>query len=371
MADNALILVVDDEFANRDILQTRLEANGYRVITAENGKEAVEKTRREIPDLILMDINMPEMDGLEACRNIRQDSSLPFIPIILATALSDSQDVVKGLDAGAEEYITKPLDHTALMARVRSMLRVKALQEKVQAQAEELERWNTELEDRVAVQMTRLQHLNQLKRFFSPHLAELLSGEEGQRQLESHKRDITVVFCDLRGFTAFADRHTPEQVKTILDEYHHVAGTLISKYEGTLERFAGDGFMVYFNDPIPVDNHTEKALFMAIDMRKDLQLLCLNWKQKGYDLGFGIGIDTGVATLGMVGFEERIDYAAIGSVCNRASRLCDIAADGQILITEGTNNGSQARLKVEPLGTQVLKGFATPLPIYNVLGFSD
>lgn len=375
MRETPLILVVDDEPANRDILETRLTASGYAVILAENGLEALEKTRDENPDLVLLDINMPRMDGIEVCKRLKSDSSLPYIPIIMVTALVDSKDVVAGLDAGAEEYLTKPVDQSSMMARVRSMLRVKELHDTVQKQSDhlerqagELERWNTELEQRVTDQVEKLDRLGRLKRFFSPNLAEMLLGPRGEALLQSHRREITVVFCDLRGFTAFSSQTEPEELMQVLSEYHARMGALISEFSGTLERFAGDGMMVFFNDPQPQEDHSERAVAMAVSMRTQMEVLIAEWTKRGYDLGFGVGIAMGFATLGMVGFEERVDYAAIGMVTNLASRLCDQAGHGQILISQKVCAILEDKVETEPSGTVPIKGFPEPVAIYNVVG---
>ena len=191
------------------------------------------------------------MDGLEACRRLKSDPSLGFVPIILVTARADSKDVVAGLEAGADEYLTKPVDQPALVARVRSMLRIKELHDRAKQQAAELAAWNDSLERRVAEQVVQIERASRLKRFLSPQVADLVLASPTMEPLESHRREVTVVFCDLRGFTAFAEIAEPEEVMTVLREYHAALGALIHEFEGTLERFVGDGVLVLFNDPIP------------------------------------------------------------------------------------------------------------------------
>src|SRR5947208_10898490 len=211
MREPPLILVVDDVPDNVDILQMRLESQGYGVVTARDGVEALEKTRELQPDLILLDIMMPKMDGIETVKRLKADASLPFIPVILVTAKSDSKDVVAGLESGGDDYLTKPVDHAALSARVRAMLRIKALHDTVQDQAgkladqtAELAMWNQELETRVQAQLGEIERMSTLKRFLAPQLAEMIVSSGDEKILEIHRRDIVVVFCDLRGFTAFA-----------------------------------------------------------------------------------------------------------------------------------------------------------------------
>src|SRR5205085_92711 len=198
--------------------------------------------------LILLDIMMPKIDGIEVCRQLKADPEMPFMPIILVTAKAGSSDVVAGLDAGADEYLTKPIDQMALVARVKSVLRIKELHDKVRAQADDLARWNQTLKERVDQQVMEIERVSRLQRFLSPQIADLILSAGDDRVLESHRRPITVVFCDLRGFTAFSEASEPEEVMALLRDYHAVLGTLIHKYEGTVERFAGDAIMVFFND---------------------------------------------------------------------------------------------------------------------------
>ena len=251
MHNPARILVVDDNETNRDILMTRLEKHGYELLQAADGEEALASVRQHLPDLLLLDVEMPKLDGFEVCRRLKNDPSLPFIPIILCTARATSQDVVTGLDAGADEYLTKPIDQAALVARVRSMLRVKTLHDQVQAQATDLATWNQTLEQRVSEQVAELDRMNRLKNFLSPQIAKLVVSSGDGKLLETHRRDITVVFCDLRGFTAFAESAEPEDIIAVLQEYYRCLGEQIDRFEGTLQHFAGDGLLIIFNDPIP------------------------------------------------------------------------------------------------------------------------
>jgi adenylate cyclase len=369
------LLIVDDEPMNLDILQTRLAVHGYEILTATNGEEALAIASAQQPDLILLDIMMPKVDGIDVCRHLKADTSLPFMPIIMVTAKADSKDVVAGLEAGADEYLTKPVDQAALVARVKSMLRIKALHDTVQEQAARLEtqsdqlaEWNRTLEQRVAEQLTELQRVGRLKRFFSPQLAELVVSSGGEKLLESHRREITVVFCDLRGFTAFSETAEPEEVMGVLREYHTALGSVIFRFEGTLEHFAGDGMMVFFNDPLPHPDHAAQAVRMAVAMRRQMGELTEKWRKRGHQLGFGVGIAQGYATLGMIGFEGRVDYGAIGPVTNLASRLCDEAQGGQILISQRVYAAVEDLVEAEPAGELPLKGFRKPVPTFNVMG---
>jgi class 3 adenylate cyclase len=362
------VLVVDDNAMNVDILRARLTANGYEVVTAGDGEAALDAVRASAPDLILLDVMMPKLDGVEVCRRLRADPSVPFVPIILVTAKADSKDVVAGLDAGADEYLAKPVDQAALVARVKSMLRIKALHDTVDAQRAELEAWNRTLARRVEEQLEQLERLGRMKRFFSPQLAELIVSSHHERLLDSHRREISVVFADLRGFTAFAETAEPEEVMTVLREYHGAIGTLVFEHEGTLERFAGDGVMVFFNDPIPCPDPSARAVRMAVAMRTAVTELAGQWRRSGHELGFGIGIAQGYATVGAIGFPGRFDYAAIGPVTNLAARLCDEARPGEILIAQRAFTAIEGLVEVDPPREFALKGFHRPNTAYPVRG---
>src|SRR5215212_9613995 len=323
MREPPLILVVDDVPDNVDILQMRLESQAYEVITAADGEQALAVVRDRLPDLVLLDIMMPKLDGIGAVKALKADPSLPFIPVILVTARADAKDVIAGLEAGADDYLTKPVDHAALLARARAMLRIKGLHDTVQeqatrleAQSAELASWNRELETRVQAQLAEIERMQALKRFLPPQLAELILARGNDRILETHRRDIVVVFCDLRGFTSFSETAEPEEVVELLREYHGALGPIVAASEGTLDHFSGDGIMMFFNDPVPVPDACERAVRMAIEMREAMALLQARWRRQGREIGFGVGIARGYATLGQIGFADRIDYTAIGTVCN-------------------------------------------------------
>lgn len=358
---------MEDNPANLDILESRLKAQHYDVLTATDGEAGLAMAREKQPDLILLDIMMPKMNGLEVCRRLKKDSTIPFIPIIMVTAKADSRDVVAGLDAGADEYLTKPVDPTALVARVKSMLRIKDLNDTIQEQAAQLVEWNQLLERRVQDQLLEIERFGRLRRFLSPQLAQLVVSSEDQNLLESHRREITVVFCDLRGFTAFSEMGEPEEIMEVLREYHHEMGRLIFHYEGTLERFTGDGLMVFFNDPLPCPDPAVRAVRMAVKMRDCMIELNDKWKNLGHQLGFGVGIAQGYVTLGRIGFEGRFDYAAIGTVTNTASRLCDNAESNQILITQRVYSAVKTIVEADPIGEIKLKGMHRSMVAYNVV----
>jgi len=361
------VLIADDNAANVRILRTRLAADGYEVVTAGDGEQALAVAHEAEPDLILLDIMMPKVDGIEVCRRLKARQNPSFVPIILVTAMTDAKDIVAGLEAGADEYLTKPVDHAALAARVRSMLRVKALHDTVAEQADEIARWNATLEKRVAEQVAELERMGRLKRFFSPQLADAIVSGGAEDPLRPHRREITVVFLDLRGFTAFAEMSEPEEVSEVLEAYHAEVGHVIVAHEGTLERFTGDGMMVFFNDPVQVANPEERALRMADAMRERIRVLRAEWRRRGWDLDLGMGIAKGYATIGAIGFEGRRDYAAIGSVTNLAFRLCTEASPGQILISQRIYAAVPDLVDAKEVGPLHLKGFHRPVVAYEVV----
>jgi adenylate cyclase len=360
------ILIVDDNETNRDILVTRLATQGYDLCQAADGEEALRAAKESQPDLILLDVMMPKIDGIEVCRRLKSDKSLPFMPIVLVTAKADTKDVVEGLNAGADEYLTKPVDQTALLARVKSVLRIKELHDQVRAQAADLANWNRDLEQKVADQLSEIDRMGRLRRFLSPQVAEIILSSGDERVLESHRRAITVLFCDLRGFTAFSETTEPEEVMAVLRDYHSVLGNLIHRYEGTVERFAGDAIMVLFNDPLPCPDPCMRAVKMAIEMRQQISNLATGWRKAGHELGFGVGIAHGYATLGKIGFEGRYDYGAVGTVVNLAARLCADAKDSQILIDSKVQTAIEESVATEAAGELVLKGFHRPVRAFNV-----
>ncbi len=354
----------------RDLLLQR-----YNVFLAVDGSDALEKTRKYRPDLIVADQMMPRMSGRDLLQAIRGDAELNSIPVIFLTARVGTQARIETLDAGADDYLAKPFDEGELLARIQRLLRARAqereivqLNRKLETQAVQLTDWNRTLEQRVSDQLEELERVSRLKRFLAPQLAELIVSTGEERVLESHRREVTVVFCDLRGFTAFAETAEPEVVMGILREFHTAMGELIFQFEGTLEHFAGDGLMVFFNDPLPCPDPAARAVRMAVAMRRRVSELTKGWQKKGYQLDFGVGIGLGYATLGKIGFEGRFDYGAIGNVTNLASRLCDEARPGQILISQRVHAAVEDLVDTEPVGDLSLKGFLKPVRAVNVTG---
>jgi class 3 adenylate cyclase len=255
----------------------------------------------------------------------------------MVTSLDPQQERVKGIEAGADDFLSKPINQPELFARVRSLLRVKALQD---------------------------ERLARLKSFFSPQLAEAIAAGKGEELLKTHRREITVAFFDLRGFTAFTESTEPEEVMELLRAYHSALGRLVLEHQGTLERFAGDAVMVFFNDPVPIERPAEHAVRTALAMMQAFHPIAEHWTKRGYELALGVGIAQGYATLGAIGFEGRWDYAAIGNVTNLAARLCGEAKAGQILLDRKTMATLEGTFDFDPVGPLTLKGFSHPVPAF-------
>ena len=361
------ILVVDDQPKNVKLLADILSVKGYEVTTAESGADALVQLRRNQPDLVLLDVMMPGMNGYEVCQAIRAEAALSALPVVLVTAL-DSSERIKGLEAGADDFLSKPINQPELLVRVRSLLRVKVYHDTIQAQAQALRDWNETLEHRVQDQVKQLESLGRLKGFFSADLAEAIVSGGAEELLKPHRREIVVVFLDLRGFTEFTESVEPEEVMSALSQYHEIVGNITVSHGGTIERFAGDGMMIFFNDPIVLLNAPESAVRMALELRERFAMLRSKWSKRGYDLHLGIGIAQGYATLGTIGFEGRRDYAAIGSVTNLSARLCSEAQGGQVLINQKLLGQIEELVLTEPIGALSLKGFRHPVLAFNITG---
>jgi len=367
MANPARILVVDDVPFNVKLLADLLTLEGYAVVTAASGPEALARIDSDKPDLVLLDIVMPEMTGYEVCRRIRSNPATAVLPVVLVTTLDASEERVKGIEAGADDFLNKPINKAELMARVRSLLRIKQYHDTIEEQAAQLNEWNRTLESRVQQQVEQLDRLARLKRFFSPQVADLVVAG-GEDILRSHRSEITAVFFDLRGFTAFSETAEPEEVISVLGQFRGILNSRILVEEGTIEHCAGDGIMVIFNDPVPMPNPVERALRLSIAVRDQVLALLPEWQRRDYNLGLGIGLAKGFATLGAIGGDGVWQYAAIGSVANLAARLCAEAKHGQILTTPKTLVDVGDRAQTEPVGDFNLKGFSRPVSAVNVIG---
>lgn len=364
------VLVVDDLAQNVRLMDAVLSPRGYTVVGASSGEEALALVGVHLPDVILLDVMMPGIDGYETCRRLRSDPATSYLPVVMVTASGEAQRL-KALEAGADDFITKPLVQAELLARVQSLLRIKRYHDTVTTQSEALSAWNRELEARVDAQVAELERLGRLRRFLSPQIAGLVVDSGDESFLQSHRTEITAVFTDLRGFTAFAETAEPEETMEVLSDYHLALGELVFEYEGTLEHFAGDGLLVFFNDPVPCPDAPERAVRMAVDMRERVADLSQRWRRRGHDLGFGVGIAQGYATLGRVGFPGRYDYAAIGTVTNLAARLCSEAAAGQILVTQRVLTGAAAAVVGRSVGPLALRGFSRPVDAHEIVGLTS
>ncbi len=353
------ILIVDDEPFNLDLLEQELMEHDYTIERAVDGVDALEKTESFAPDLILLDYMMPKMSGLEVVKQLRGHDKHKAIPVILLTAKATQEDKIAGLDAGADDYVTKPFDSFELLARVRAMLRIKELHDR-------LEEWNRTLGQKVEQQVNELKRMERLRRYLSPQIAETILSDD-DNLFKTHRREITIVFLDLRGFTAFSDNAEPEEVMDFLRDYHAEMGRLVFKFDATLERFMGDGVVVIFNDPIRCENHAEKAVEMALEMRDRVRELRVAWLKRGYDLDLGVGLAAGYATLGTVGFEGRMDYGTVGNLPNLAARLCAEAKGGQILTDQKTMSKIDDRFEAESLPELQLKGISRPVVAFNIV----
>jgi class 3 adenylate cyclase/CheY-like chemotaxis protein len=357
------VLAVDDQAPNLRLLDAVLSPRGYRMLTAGSGAEALALLDTHDVDLVLLDVLMPGMDGYEVCRRIRANPATQFLPVVMITA-SGRQERLAALEAGADDFVTKPFDQSELLARAASLTRIKRYQDTIRHQADELARWNEELETRVDRQVAELERTNRLRHFLSPQLADLVVGDE--RLLLSHRSEIVVVFCDFRNFTPFAETSEPEEVMGVLGQFHEAVGSLVHEHEGTLERFTGDGVMVFFNDPVPCEDAAERAVRMSLRIRDRVRELAEGWQRHGHDLALGTGIAQGYATLGRIGFEGRFDYAAIGSVTNLAARLSDQAEAWQVLVTDRVLAATEHVSHAELVGDLHPKGFSRRVRVHNL-----
>ncbi len=368
MRDPPLVLVVDDQAPNRKLLADLLGIRGYAVDTAASGEEALEKVSAIHPDLVLLDIMMPGMNGYEVCRRLRAGGGTATLPIVMVTALDATGERIKGLEAGADDFLSKPINQPELLARVKSLLRIKQFHDTVQQQAAELAELNSDLARRVQEQLAELQRLAQLKRFFPAHVAQRIVSGDVDDPLATHRREVTIAILDLRGFTAFADTSEPEEVVTLLRRYHQEMGQLIVTHGGTLEQFSTRSMLVVFNDPLIVEDPAGRAVRMALAMRDRFEELVAAWRRRGHEITLAVGIAHGYATIGAIGDEARQAYGVIGRVTNLAERLSTEAAGGEILVSAAVNDLVQQVASTQPAERVNLSGFVRPVDVYRVTG---
>lgn len=364
------ILVVDDVDANVRLLEALLSSRGYEVVSATNGREALAVIEAERPDVILLDVVMPEMDGYAVCRALRENDETAVLPVIMVTS-SGSEEKTKAIEAGADDFIPKPFNHDELFTRVRSLLRIKRYHDTIKAQATDLLDLNRTLEERVRAQVEELERLGRLRRFLSPQLADAIVKSGDDSILRSHRRQVAMLFADLRGWTSFVDGVEPEELMRVLREFHDTIGRLAKRFDATVGFLQGDGVQLFFNDPIEIPDAPLRAVQMACALREEMGEVTPRWRKLGYELDLGVGIAVGYATCGEVGFEGRSDYAAIGGVTNLASRLADEASAGQILIAQRLYAEVENDVEVEPAGEFALKGFLRPVTAFNVVSLSS
>ncbi len=358
------VLVADDSAVNRKLLVQLLGRLGLQSIEVEDGAAALAVLHAEGPagiDVVLLDVVMPELDGYETLAAIKADETLRDLPVIMVSGIDELDSVVRCIEMGATDYLSKPLNPQILGARINASLAAKRLRD---LDKEYLER-------QTALTATIERQRVELSRFLSPQVAALVSSPQGEQLLAGHRRQITAVFCDLRGFTAFAETAEPEELFGVLRDYHEAMGVLIVEHGGTLEHFAGDGIMIFFNDPVLQPDHVERAVRMAVAMRERFADLAVRWRKLGYELAFGVGIAVGYATLGRIGFDGRYDYGAIGNAVILASRLSSDAKGGQILLSQPAFAAVEEVVEAESVGELALKGFSRPVPALNVIALRD
>ncbi|MGN6799945.1 MAG: response regulator [Gaiellaceae bacterium] len=360
------ILVVDDVPANVRLLEAVLSAQGYDVVTGNDGPTALALVDSTEPDLVLLDVVMPGLDGYAVCAELRRNEHTAVLPVIMVTS-SMSSEKTKAIEAGADDFIPKPFDQHELLTRVRSLLRIKRYHDTIRTQAAELAALNHSVEQRVREHIDEHERQRRMRRFLSPQLADALVASGSESILASHRREVAMLFADLRGWTAFVDTVEPEELLRVLREFHDVIGRLVKRFDATVGFLEGDGVQLFFNDPIEIPDAPLRAARLGVALRGEMVELTQLWKRRGYELDFGAGIALGYATCGEVGFEGRSDYAAIGAVTNLASRLADEATGGQVLITQRLLAEIEDNVEVEPVGEFALKGFRRPVAAFNVL----
>jgi adenylate cyclase len=358
------VLVADDSAVNRKLLVQLLGRLGLQSIEVGDGAAALAVLHAEGPagiDVVLLDVVMPELDGYETLAAIKADETLRDLPVIMVSGVDELDSVVRCIEMGATDYLSKPLNPQILGARINASLAAKRLRD---LDKEYLER-------QTALTATIERQREELSRFLSPQVAALVSSPQGEQMLAGHRRQITAVFCDLRGFTAFAETAEPEELFGVLRDYHEAMGALIVEHGGTLEHFAGDGIMIFFNDPVLQPDHVERAVRMAVAMRERFADLAVRWRKLGYELAFGVGIAVGYATLGRIGFDGRFDYGAIGNAVILASRLSSEAKGGQILLSQRAFAAVEDIVEAESVGELALKGFSRPVPAVDVIALRN
>jgi class 3 adenylate cyclase len=349
---NQRVLVVDDDWLNRELLEAYIVDAGHGCETAADGVEAIEKARAQPPDLILLDVQMPRLDGYEVCRRLKADPLTEFVPIVIVTAREADEEKIQAIEAGADDFITKPFNSLMLLTRVRSLLRIKRLHDA--------------LEDRNAL-------LRQvLNRYVDDQIAEvILTDPERHLKLGGQARPVTVLFADIRGFTEFTERHTAEQVVEALNQVFTALTRLVSQNQGTFDKYLGDEIMAFYGAPFSAPDDALRAVRTAVGMRDTFAALMSAQGERFARLGLGVGLHTGEATVGNVGSERVMDYTVIGDTVNVAHRLQETARRGEILISEATCLAAGGAVRAERVDTRQLPGRSEAVVVYSVLGMAE
>lgn len=356
------ILAVDDAAANRRLLEAVLVPKGYEVIPASSGAEAIAMAAQGV-DLVLLDVHLPDLSGFEVCQRLRNDPATAALPVVMVTATATNERV-RGLEAGADDFLSKPFEQAELLARVRSLLRVKRYHDELVAH-------RAQLAEQVSAQVAEIERLNELRRFLPETVIEALSHDDSL--LRPHRTEMAVLFADLRGFTAFAGSAEPEEVIDVLAGYHGLVETQVKRTGATVGHFAGDGVMLFWNDPLPCDDAAARAAETALDLVVGVGELNDVWRKLGYVIGIGVGVACGYATAGMMGFEGRYEYSALGPVVNLAQRLSDAARDGrEILLNQRAHAMLEDRIEVSEVpGGLDLPGFSSGMTAWELHGLRD
>jgi DNA-binding response OmpR family regulator len=344
------VLVVDDIGANLRLLDAVLTPRGFVVHTAESGPEALQRLEELDVDVVLLDVNMPGMTGYEVCRRIRDDERTRLLPIVMVTAAPE-EERVRALEAGADDFLRQPLEQAELLARVRSLARLKRYHDTMARQADELIRWNQTLEARVDDQLAELERLRVLRRFLSPQLAEAMFESEDLSLLEPHRREVAVLAWELRGLATVSGMAGPEEELAVLEAFHESLGQLIGEHGATVGGFTGESLLAFFGDPAVDPDPTPRAVALAEALRDAGTELTTSHLRRGYQVTTAVGLDLGYATLGRIGFEGRLDYGAVGPVVTRAWQLCAAAADGEVLLGRRAHDAIAGRATLGPART--------------------
>ena len=356
---------MDDNVQNVKLLEVYM-ASKYETLKAYNGQEALAKVKSDHPDLILLDVMMPGLNGYQVCKILKEHEDTNPIPVIMVTTLKGKEEKIKGLDVGADDFLIKPVDSTELLARVKSLIRIKYFHDELSKANKNLKKLNETLEERVKAQVEQVQRLSNMKRYISPQIVESLIADRttvGQAK----RKNLTIFFSDIRDFTKIAEEMEPEELLEMLNKYFSEMTEIVFKHGGTLDKFMGDGIMGFIGDPCEYPDHSLRGVKMAMEMQFKAQALNKKWAFYSITpIQIGIGLHTGYVTVGNIGSETHMDYTVIGRNVNLAARLQEEAKPGQILISRRTYSLVKGMVEVKELGKIEVKGFEKPVVAYDV-----